>query len=186
MKSFRFYILLIVAILFLGGSLGAGTVIHQHPRDIPTYPAIGQSFRGVKTRIAVYPLPVVGEMLTQALTNDGCRVVTALPQCGMRMEERPDCILEPISLTSKTERDGERVNLVTVLLVRVRKPVATGEVVKGSTFQGASRISLGCRKSNDMGETTTTQQEIDNGIKSAVVNLLRIPSLKAAIEGMKN
>lgn len=182
MKCLSFRLQLVFAMLFAGGALLAGTVIRQHQRDIPTYPEAVQSYRGVKAKIAVYPLPVVGELLTQALTNDGCRVVAALPQCGMEVEERPDCILEPISLTSKTERNGERVSLVTVLLVRVRRPVAVCEVVQGQTFQGASRIDLGFRRSNGRGETETTQQEVDNGIRNAVGNLLRIPALKTAIE----
>ena len=182
MKSHGFRWLFAVAAVFSGGALPAGSVILQHPRDIPRYPAAMQSFRGLKARIAVYPLPVAGELLTRALTNDGCRVVAAKPQCGGSVDERPDCILEPISLTSKTERDGERVSLVTVLLVRVRKPVTTGEVVQGTTFQGASRIDLGYRRPNERGETDTTQSEVADGVRHAVDNLLRIPALKAAIE----
>ena len=181
-KGLRFHLPLMCATLFAGGALFAETIIHQHSREIPTYPAEVQSYRDVKARIAVYPLPVVAELLTRALTNDGCRVVAALPQCGGRAKDRPDCILEPISLTSKTERNGEKVSLVTVLLVRVRKPVAAGEAVRGPTFQGASRIDLGFRRSNERGETETTQPEIDNGIRNAVGNLLRIPALKKAIE----
>lgn len=181
MKGLRFHLPLMCATLFAGGALFAETIIHQHPREIPTYPAEVQSYRDVKARIAVYPLPVVAELLTRALTNDGCRVVAALPQCGGRAENRPDCIFEPISLTSKTERNGEKVSLVTVLLVRVRKPVTAGEAVRGPTFQGASRIDLGHRKANDRGETETSRQEVVEGVRLAVGNLLRIPALKAAI-----
>lgn len=182
MKGLRLHLPLMCATLFVGGALHARTVILQHPRAIPTYPAEVQSYRDVKARIAVYPLPVVAELLTRALTNDGCRVVAALPQCGGKAEDRPDCILEPITLTSKTERNGEKVSLVTVLLVRVRKPVAAGEAVRGPTFQGASRISLGERRANDRGETMASQREIDDGIRNAVDNLLRIPALKAAVK----
>ena len=183
-KSPSFHLPSVFALLFAGSALWAETVIVQQPRDIPDYSTCPskQSYRGVKARIAVYPLPVVAELLTRALTNDGSRVVAALPQCGGRADERPDCIIEPISLTSKTERDGEKVNLLTVLLVRVRKPAAIGEVIQGRTFQGVSRVDLGYRRSNDRGETTTSQQEIDGGIREAVDNLLRIPALKTAIE----
>ena len=173
--------LLLAAALLAVGTLFGETVIRQHPRDIPTYPTERQSYRGVKTKIAVCPLPVAGEMLTRALTNDGCRVVPAMPQCGLGQEGRPDCILEPISLVSKTERDGASVSLVTVLIVRVRKPVAFGETACGRTFQGASRIELGDRKANARGETETSQQEVAEGVRRSVENLLRIPELKAVV-----
>ena len=181
-KSLGFRLLSVFAFILAGCALWAESVIVQHPRDIPIYPTAVQSYRGLKAKIAVYPLPVAGEMLTRALTNNGCRVVAALPQCGAKAKDRPDCILEPISLTSKTERNGERVSLVTVLLVRVRKPVAVNEDARGRTFQGASRIELGFREPNSRGETETLPQEDAEGVRLAVDNLLRIPALKTAIE----
>lgn len=181
MKGPSSKLLFMLAVLFAGGALFAKTVIRQHPRDIPEYPTTRQSYSGVKAKIAVCPLPVVGEMLVDALKTDGCRVVSATPQCGIGLAERPDCILEPISLVSKTERNGSSVSLVTVLLVRVRKPMAFEEVARGRTFQGVSRIELGFRGSNDRGETDTTPQEDAEGVRKAVDNLLRIPALKKAI-----
>lgn len=173
--------LVALAVSVVANALLAGTVIRQHPRDLPTYPAARQTFGDIKAKVAVCPLPIVGELIVRALTNDGCRVVSAVPQCGRGLESRPDCILEPISLVSNTERDGATVDLVTVLIVRVRKPTALGEVAQGRTFQGASRIKLGVRVANARGETMTTQQEIADGVRQAVENLMRIPALKTSI-----
>ena len=178
-------LMLLGMIMLSGEALFAKTVIRQHPRDLPSYPNARQSYRGVKTKIAVYQLPIAGEMLVSAFTNDGCRVVSASPQCGSGAEERPDCIVEPISLISNTERDGAAVSLVTVLIVRVRKPVALGEVAQGRTFQGASRINLGIRRANDRDETEPSQSEVAEGVRLAVENLLRIPALKEAIVEMQ-
>lgn len=170
----------LVALLAVESIFGE-VVIRQHPRDLPSYPSARQSFEDVKAKVAVCPLPVAGDMLVRALTNGGCRVVSPVPQCGCALADRPDFILEPISLVSNTERDGAAVDLVTVLIVRVRKPVRFGEGAQGRTFQGASRISLGSRIANEKGETWISQEEIASGVRMAVENLLRIPALKAAM-----
>ena len=170
-----------VAALFAVGTLFADVVIQQQPRDLPLYPAARQSFADVATKIAVSPLPVAGTLLENALRGDGCRVVAAVPKCGCEPKDRPDCLLEPISLVSKTERNGASVSLVTVLIVRVRRPTTLGEIAQGRTFQGASRIRLGIRGANSRGETETSEQEIADGVQQAVKSLLRIPALKTAI-----
>lgn len=177
--------LLWVAALFTAGTLFADVVIQQQPRDLPSYPAARQSFADVTTKVAVSPLPVAGTLLENALQGDGCRVVAAVPKCGCGPKDRPDCLLEPISLISKTERNGASVNLVTVLIVRVRRPTSLGETAQGRTFQGASRIHLGIRSVNSRGETETSEQEIADGVRQAVANLLRIPALKTAIAQMR-
>ena len=156
--------------------------IVQPPRDIPDYGGAG----GMRetTRLAVYPHPDVGDRLSECLKAKGCEIVAPVPTSGAT---HPDLVVETVRCAQDTERNGEEVSLVTVVVTRVRKP---GVLAKGGksmsglsgtrTFQGVSRIPLGRRAFND---ENITEEELAQGIEKSLDNLMRSEAFLSALEG---
>lgn len=159
--------------------------IEQPPRDLPDYGAGGG--RSVSTLMAVYPHPEVGNRLSERLKAKGCQLVSSVPTAGA---VRPDLVVETIRCAQDTEREGDEVSLVTVVVTRVRRPgdlARDGKSMSGlsgkRTFQGVSRIPLGRRAFN---EENITEQELVQGVEMSLDNLMRSEAfLNALGDGRK-
>ena len=145
--------------------------IVQPPRDLPTYGGAA-GLKGA-TRLAVYPHPDVGERLAERMTAKGCTVVSSVPTAG---STHPELIVETVRCAQDTEREGEEVSLVTVVVVRVRKPgvlAKDGKSLSGlsgtRTFQGVSRLPLGRRAFNEEGITGSERVQ---GVEKSLDNLM--------------
>ena len=156
--------------------------IEQPPRDLPGYGAVGG--RSVSTLVAVYPHPEVGDRLSERLKAKGCHLVSSVPTAGA---VHPDLVVETVRCAQDTEREGEEVSLVTVVVMRVRKPGVLskdGKSMSGlsgmRTFQGVSRIPLGRRAFND---ENITEQELAQGVEKSLDNLMRSEAFLSALEG---
>lgn len=175
-----------LSVLALATCLAAGCAtqsrIEQPPRDLPEYG--GTAGRSVSARLAVYPHPDVGDRLSERLKAKGCLLVSSVPTAGA---VRPDLVVETIRCAQDTEREGEEVSLVTVVVTRVRKPgglAKDGKSMSGlsgmRTFQGVSRIPLGRRAFND---ENITEQELVQGVEKSLDNLMRNEAFLTALEG---
>ena len=156
--------------------------IVQPPRDLPAYGGACELQKA--TRLAVYPYLDIGDRLLERLKAKGCTIVSSVPTTGSM---HPDLIVETVRCAQDTERDGEEVSLVTVLVLRVRKPGVLSKDSKSMsgmsgmrTFQGVSRIPLGRRAFND---ENITEQELAQGVEKSLDNLMRIEAFLTALEG---
>ena len=156
--------------------------IVQPPRDLPAYGGACELQKA--TRLAVYPHLDVGDRLSERLKAKGCTIVASVPTAGSM---HPDLVVETARCAQDTERDGEEVSLVTVLVLRVRKPGVLAKDAKSlsglsgtRTFQGVSRIPLGRRAFNEEG---ITESERVQGVEKSLDNLMLSKAFLEALGG---
>ncbi len=155
----------------------------QPPRDLPVYGDAGKSVETALS-VAVYAFPDVAERLSDRLSAIGCSIVAPIPIAD---STRPDLVVETVRCAQTTERDAEEVSLVTVVVVRVRKPGALSEdgnsivgLADARAFQGVSRIPLGRRAFND---ERIDDGERSRGVETALDNLMNSGAFVRALAG---
>jgi len=154
--------------------------VDQMPRNLPTYDA---SVRlSSRARVALYSNEKVAPGLVRRLEAAGCELVPSAPTTGAHGPER---IVELVRCSQDTEWSGGTVSLVTVLVIRVRRPGQMGKNAKtlvaqrgARAFQAVSRQELGARTFND---ERITEQERQTGIELALDNLMRIRAFGEAL-----
>ena len=160
-------------------------------RKVPVYP---QTVRPVPSnvRVAIYPAAEVGDAETRALRQEGYEALASgmraagydvMPAAFQKTGSRDACIVEVAECRHdmpERDRDGG-VSLVTVVAVRVRRPVqirnGRGDCGVARSFQGVYRMELGAKP----WDFHVSDAECARGVKGAVANLIGAEQFRNAV-----